>query len=119
MANNVIQTQYGKIVISKDVIATIAGYAATECYGLVGMASQKLQEGLFELLGRENAKKGIQVNITNDTVTIDVYIVVVYGTKINEVAHNVMEKIRYTVEELTGIPIERVNIIVQGVKVLD
>lgn len=119
MANNVLQTQHGKIVISKEVIASIAGYAATECYGLVGMASQKLQEGLFELLGRENAKKGVRVTIADDKVTIDIYVVVVYGTKINEVAHNVMEKVRYTVEEMTGIPIERVNIIVQGVKVLD
>ncbi|WP_227766910.1 Asp23/Gls24 family envelope stress response protein [Zhaonella formicivorans] len=116
---NTLETQYGKVSISKEVIATLAGYAAAECYGLVGMASQKLQDGLFELLGREATGKGIQVNIVDNRVSIDVYIVVGYGTKINEVAHNVMEKVHYTVQRLTGIPIEKVNIIVQGVKVID
>lgn len=116
---NAMHTQFGKITISKEVIATIAGYAATECYGLVGMASQKLQDGIFELLGREATGKGIQVNINDQQVSIDVYIVVGYGTKINEIAHNVMEKVHYTVQKLTGIPIDKVNIIVQGVKVVD
>ncbi|MDS1029879.1 Asp23/Gls24 family envelope stress response protein [Bacillota bacterium LX-D] len=116
---NTIQTEYGKITISKEVISSIAGYAAAECYGLVGMTSQKIQDGLFELLGREANKKGIQVNISDSTVIINVYIVVGYGTKISEVANNVMEKINYTVQEYTGIPIQKVNVIVQGVKVVD
>ncbi|HHU32230.1 MAG TPA: Asp23/Gls24 family envelope stress response protein [Clostridia bacterium] len=116
---NTLQTKYGKITISKDVIAAVAGSAAVECYGLVGMASQKLQDGIFELLGREAIKKGIQVNIIEDKVSIDVYIVVGYGTKINEVAHNVMERVYYNVQKFTGIPLDRVNIIVQGVKVVD
>lgn len=116
---NTLQTEYGKITVSKDVIAAIAGSAAVECYGLVGMASQKLQDGLFQLLGREAIKKGIQVNIVEDKISIDVYIVVGYGTKINEVAHNVMERVYYNVQKLTGLAIERVNIIVQGVKVVD
>lgn len=116
---NILQTEYGKITISKDVIASIAGSAAVECYGLVGMASQKLQDGIYELLGREAIKKGIQVNIDEDKVSIDVYIVVGYGTKINEVAHNVMERVYYNVQKLTGIPLDSVNIIVQGVKVVD
>lgn len=116
---NTLQTKYGKITISKEVIAAIAGSVAVECYGLVGMASQKLQDGIFELLGREANKKGIKVNIIEEKISIDVYIVVGYGTKINEVAHNVMERVYYNVQKLTGIKIDKVNIIVQGVKVVD
>lgn len=107
----------GKIDISEEVIATIAGIAAVECYGLVGMASRKISDGFVELLGRESLSKGVQVRIENNEVIVDVFIIVSYGVRISEVAHNVMEKVRFSVEQMTGLPVGEVNVNVQGVRV--
>jgi uncharacterized alkaline shock family protein YloU len=114
-----IQTDLGQIIVAEDVIATIAGYAAMDCYGLVGMASRKqVKDSLTELLGRENPGRGVEVHIHNDEVVVDLYIIVSYGTRISEVAHNVMEKVKYTLDSFLGISVDRVNIVVQGVRVL-
>ncbi len=92
--------------------------AATECYGLVGMASRNIQDGIAELLGMDNmGRGGVEVRLAGDEVVVDLYIIVEYGTKITEVAHNVMNKVRYVVESMTGLKVSRVNITVQGVRV--
>ncbi|MEW6662666.1 MAG: Asp23/Gls24 family envelope stress response protein [Bacillota bacterium] len=116
---NKIQNEYGFISISKEVFATIAGAAAMECYGLVGMAPKTLQDGLVEMLGRDTMRKGVEVNLQDNGLIVDLYIIVGYGTRISVVAQNVMEKVKYTLEDITGVKVERVNIIVQGVKVVD
>ncbi|MDI3281356.1 MAG: Asp23/Gls24 family envelope stress response protein, partial [Bacillota bacterium] len=105
------------INISDHVIAIIAGIAATECYGLVGMASRSFQDGLAELLGRESMHKGVDVRLSGERMEIDLYIVVEYGINIPEVAYNVMEKVKYTVERLVGVEVSRINVHVQGVRV--
>ncbi|MEQ2526445.1 Asp23/Gls24 family envelope stress response protein [Robertmurraya yapensis] len=113
-----LKTNYGQIDISNDVIATIAGGAAVDCYGIVGMASkQQLKDGLTEILRRENFTRGVIVRQENDEVHIDMYIIVSYGTKISEVAHNVQSKVRYTLDKTVGLSVESVNIFVQGVRV--
>ncbi len=115
-----ISNKLGKIDISEEVIATVAGAAAVECYGLVGMASRnKLSDGVADLLGRENLAKGVVVTTDNNEVTIDLYIIVGYGVKISEVAANVMERVRYAAESLTGLQVTKVNVNVQGVRVLE
>ena len=114
-----IRTELGKITITEEIIATVAGHAALDCYGLVGMASrQQVKDSLTELLGRENMSKGVQVRIQEDEVIVDMYIIVGYGTRISEVAHNVMDKVKYTLEHQLGLVVNRVNIIVQGVRVV-
>lgn len=110
-------TDLGRIHLAEDVIATMAGVATTECYGIVGMASSRIQDGLAELLGRENLAKGVQVTFEEDWVEIDLYIVVGYGTRISEIARNVTDKVRYVVESFTGLKVRGVHIHVQGVKV--
>lgn len=110
-------TDNGKITISEDVVATIAGVAATECYGVVGMASRKFKDGFAELLGRENLSRGVEVEMDGETVSVSLYIVVGYGTRISEVARNVVEQVRYKLENGTGLRVTRVSIKVQGVKV--
>lgn len=110
-------TDLGRIHLAEDVIATMAGVATTECYGIVGMASSRIQDGLAELLGRENLAKGVQVMFDDDSVEIDLYIVVGYGTRISEIARNVTDKVRYVVESFTGLKVRGVHIHVQGVKV--
>ncbi len=114
----VLQTELGKIAIAEDVIATVAGFAALDSYGLVGMASQKkVKDSISELLGRENPGRGVEVFISDDQVHVELHIIVSYGTKISEVAHNVMDKVKYTLENTLGITVDRVNVIVQGVRV--
>lgn len=113
-----IESQLGHIDVSTEVIATLAGGAALDCYGLVGMASRKqLKDGISELLGRDNLSKGVVIREDEDGIHIDMYIIVSYGTKISEVAHNVQTKVKYTLEQTLGIQAASVNIFVQGVRV--
>lgn len=106
----------GVVNISKEVISIMAGLTAMECYGLVGMASQSFQDGISELVGVKNLSKGIEINITEEGVELDLYIVVEYGVKISEVANNVMDRVKYTLEEKAGVKVKEVNINVQGVR---
>ncbi len=111
-------TEKGKVFVSDDVIATICGSAALECYGLVGMASRKqVRDGIAELLGRENLSKGVEVRREADGIHIDLYIVVSYGTKISEVAHNVQSRVKYVLNEIVGLKVDFIHILVQGVRV--
>ena len=114
------ETELGTIEISSDAIATIAGIAAVECYGLVGMASRKqLKDGLVELLGRENLSRGVEVREANGELIIELYIIVGYGTRINEVANNVISTVKYSVEKYTGLRVGEINVNVQGVRVIN
>jgi uncharacterized alkaline shock family protein YloU len=113
-----LKTQYGSIEISTEVIATIAGGAAVDCYGIVGMASKnQIKDGITEILRKENFTKGVIVRNSGEDVHIDMYIIVSYGTKISEVANNVQNKVKYTLDQTLGLSIDSVNIFVQGVKV--
>lgn len=111
--------QYGNITISQEVIEKIAGLAAMECYGLVGMTSKNVQDELADLLGWENLSRGIMVDIEEDKVSLDLNIIVEYGTNIHEVAQNVINKVTYTLEDKIGINVEEINVNVQGVRVGD
>ena len=111
-------TEYGKIFVTNDVIAVLAGSAALDCYGLVGMASRKqLKDGIAELLGRENLSRGVEVRRENGRLEIDLYIIVSYGTKISVVANNVQTKVKYVLNDVVGLQVDDVNIFVQGVRV--
>lgn len=114
-----LQTESGKLNVADQVIAMIAGSAALDCYGLVGMASRKgLKDGIAELLGRENLSRGVEVRHEGDTVYLDLYVVVSYGTKISEVAHNIQSKVKYVLETVVGLKVDFVNVYVQGVRVI-
>lgn len=112
------ETRLGKITIADEVIATIAGLAATECYGIVGMAARRFKDGIAELLGRENLSRGVVVSFKDGEVRIDLNVILGYGTRISEVAHNVSSQVRYRVEQSTGMPVRSVNINVQGVRAI-
>jgi len=112
-------TEDGKIEVADQVIAVIAGSAAMDCYGLIGMASRKgLKDGIAELLGRENLTRGVEVRRDNEQIHLDLYVIVSYGTKISEVAHNIQSKVKYVLEEVVGLKVDFVNINVQGVRVI-
>ncbi|MFW6238428.1 MAG: Asp23/Gls24 family envelope stress response protein [Halanaerobiales bacterium] len=109
--------ELGRISIAQEVIEKVAGLAAMECYGLVGMSPRNVQDGIAELLGWENLTRGVLVEIQEDVVKLELNIVVEYGTNIHEVANNIIDKVKYTLEDKVGIEVENVRIIVQGVRV--
>lgn len=113
-----IQSELGNVHVNDHVLAVIAGSAAMECYGLVGMASRKqLKDGIAELLGRENLSRGVEVRRDKEETHIDLYIIVSYGTKISEVAHNIQSRVKYVLNEVVGLKVDHVHIFVQGVRV--
>lgn len=109
--------KYGNIIIDDSVVASLAGLAAMECYGLVGMATSSATEGLVELLRREHLTKGVKVSSEEDRIVIDLYIMVQFGISISVVSSNIIERVKYSIEETTGLTVERVNVNVQGVRV--
>nr|WP_106784129.1 Asp23/Gls24 family envelope stress response protein [Lysinibacillus timonensis] len=115
-----IKNDFGQIDISNDVIAQIAGGAAIECYGVVGMASKhQIRDGLTDILRKENFAKGVIIRQKDNELHIDMYIIVSYGTKISEVAYQVQSKVKYTVNKTLGMSVQSVNIFVQGVRVMN
>ncbi|NHN28442.1 Asp23/Gls24 family envelope stress response protein [Paenibacillus agricola] len=120
-----LDTEYGKIYVADEVIAMLAGAAALECYGLVGMATRnQFKDGIAELLKRDNSSRGVElVRVGPETagdhqeIIINLYIIVSYGTKISVVASNVQRKVKYILNDVIGLKIETINIFVQGVRV--
>lgn len=112
------QTEFGAVTVDREVVETIAGLAAIDCYGLVGMVAQDIQSGLWSVLGVESIRKGVSVRTSDEGLIIDVHVIVGYGIKIREVAHNVMQKVAYVLEHNAGLPVAQVNVNVKGVKVL-
>jgi len=107
----------GEIVISDEVLATLAGVTAVKCYGIVGMASKRASDGIVQLLGIENLSRGVKVQTAEDDIQIDLYIIVEYGVSISTVAKNVIETVKYSVENYTGLTVDRVNVFVESVRV--
>ena len=115
-----IQNQFGNIDISNEVIATVVGGVATEIFGIVGMASKnQIRDNLNEILKRDNYSKGVVIRQEDEGIAVDVYIIVGYGTKISEVCRNVQDKVKYNLDSMLGITAESVNVIVQGVRVIN
>jgi uncharacterized alkaline shock family protein YloU len=115
-----IQTKYGEIELTNDVIATVVGGAATDNYGVVGMASKnQIRDNISEILKKENYSRGVIVRQDGDGVAVDVYIVALYGTKISEISRNVQTQVKYNLEKLLGFAAEQVNVFVQSVRVLN
>ena len=114
------ETKLGKIVIDSDVIATYAGSVAVECFGIVGMAAVNMKDGLVKLLKRDYLSHGINVTIDdNNEISIDFHVIVSYGVSIFTVSNNLIETVKYRVEEFTGMKIKKINISVEGVRVID
>ena len=114
-----INTELGDIVISPDVIAMYAGSVAVECFGIVGMAAVNMKDGLVKLLKKESLKHGINVTLKDNKISLDFHVIVSYGVSILAVADNLISNVKYKVEEFTGLEIERINILVEGVRVID
>jgi uncharacterized alkaline shock family protein YloU len=110
--------QLGSVNISPDAIGMVAGIAALQCFGVVGMASRTIQDGISELLtGKDNLTKGIEVVIDDERVLVDLYIIVEYGVQIKEVARNVIDTVQYAIQNQFALQVAKVNVIVRGVRI--
>ena len=107
----------GIVNISNDVIAEMAGYAALECYGVVGMASPTARDGVAQLLSRDRLRKGVSIAPAEDGYGIDLYIVAEYGTNLAEVARNMAERVRYVLTTNAGVKVATLDVHVQDIKV--
>ena len=112
-------TELGSILIDTDVIATYAGSVAVECFGIVGMAAVNMKAGLVKLLMKDSLKHGIQVTLTDNKISLDFHVIVVYGVSISAVAQNLYENVKYGVEVFTVMDLYKINIFVVGVRAID
>ncbi len=108
----------GNIYISHRAIASIAHQAALESYGVVGLAAKNLAEGLAQALVKDPSL-GVEVDFSGDGITIDLFIIIEYGTRIKSVASTVSDTVRYKVEKSIGLPVKAVNIHVRGLRISD
>ena len=119
MKSSSMNTHLGNIYIDNEVIAQYAGTVAVECLGVVGMAGVNVKDGIVSLLKKDNITKSIAVSLKNNKLILDFHIIVSYGVSISAVADNLIDNVIYKVEEFTGVEIEKVNIFVEGVRVID
>jgi len=112
-----IKNKYGTISIENEVVARIAGLAAMDCYGIVGMAAKNIKDGFVQLLKMESLSKGVHLNISNGSIVIGLHIIVEYGTNISAIADSIVNTVKYRVEEYIGLPVAQVNIFVEDVRV--
>lgn len=113
------ETKYGEIFISPKVVAKTAGLAACESFGVVGMAAVNLASGITTLLNGEDLTKGVVVEIEDNEIKIDLHIIVAFSVNIKACSDNVIENVKYKVEELTDLKVKEINIFVEGVRVID
>ena len=115
-----IHSEKGNIDIDVEVIEKYAGIAAVECFGVVGMAMVSMKDGLVKLLRRESLTKGVDIRIEDDNqITADFHIITAYGISIATISDNLMNTVRYKIEEFTGMKAKKINIFVEGVRVID
>jgi uncharacterized alkaline shock family protein YloU len=117
MITMTIETDLGTVEVSPLAVASIASEAVLESYGVVGMASKNRRDGLVDLLARNVSHRGVDVHASGGLITVDLYVIIEYGVRISEVARNVMSAVKFRIEKALGMPVVRVNVHVQGLRV--
>ncbi len=107
----------GTIRISNAVIAKLAGYIATQCYGVVGMCTKSSKDGISGLLKKENMDKGVKVKTENNVIEIALFIVVEYGLNIGTIGETIRSNVKYNIEKMTGMEVLDVKVNVEGIRV--
>ena len=111
------QNSLGTIYIMNDVFTVLAGYAATNCFGVKGMAVRSVSDGLVHLLRRESMAKGVKIAYTEEGLVIELHIIVEHGVNIPAVTNSIMDEVRYTVQRLTSVKVKAVNVFVDSMMV--
>ncbi|GAA0078012.1 Asp23/Gls24 family envelope stress response protein [Clostridium sp. CTA-5] len=108
----------GNISYSEEVLAKIVGLSTMECYGVVGMVSKNATDGFWELMRIENLSKGVKLKLIEENrLQVELFVMVEYGTKISVIANNIIQKVRYSVENYTGLKVSSITVNVQAVRV--
>lgn len=111
-------TDSGKIDISENLISKVAGKAAIECYGVVGMVSRNFRDGIQKFFGKEQYDKGVEVITTEDKTNINVHVILAYGGKIDAIAQNVMDQVVYAIDQYIPNLDKIVNVYVDDISIL-
>lgn len=112
-----IENHLGTIEISQDYFAYLVGNAASSCYGVAGMVKSGAKQGIRSLISRRSyADDGVRVRSQGDKLIIDLHICVIVGVNISAIAKSIVNKVRYTVEQATGLEVKKVNVFVDGIK---
>jgi uncharacterized alkaline shock family protein YloU len=115
-----LNTANGNITIDESVIAKYAGTVAVGCFGIVGMAAISMKDGLVKLLKKDSLTKGISVEIDDDNeVVLSFHVIVAYGVSIFTVSDNLVSSVKYEVEQFTGLKVKKINVFVEGVRIID
>lgn len=104
----------GKIEVLPNAIHTIVVQATTSCYGVLGIASPRLHGGQAVLLPLEQSNQGVRAQVVNEQLQVEVYVVLEYGLRISEIAHNIMSSVKFSIEKMLGVPVAQINVNVQG-----
>lgn len=107
----------GDLIVSEDVIADVAGHAALECYGVVGMAAPNAVDGLAKILPQSRLRRGIVVSADEEGTTVSLYVILEHGVNINAVSTNLAEQVSFALKEFVRTPLKGVEVHVQGIKV--
>lgn len=109
--------EHGNVIYADEVISKIVGLATMECYGVVGMVSKSATEGLWELMRIENLAKGVKIENKDEKLIIELFVMVEYGTKISVISNNIIQKVKYNVENYTGLKVAAITVNVQAVRI--
>lgn len=111
------ETRLGTIEISDEYISKLIGTAVTSCYGVVGMVPSGNKQRIFSVFSKKDyADKGIIVKGSADTISVELHIVVTYGMNINAIAKSIVNKVKFVVQETTGITVDKITVKVDGIK---
>ena len=111
-----INSEHGDVTVDNSVIASIAGWVANKCYGVVGMASRSKKDGLVNLLRPDNMTKGIKVSVEDSGIVINMHIIVEYGLNIHAICDSIINNVKYKIESNTGLKVTSVEVIVESVR---
>ena len=110
------ENEHGNVIVSASVYTDIAGAAASNCFGVKGMAARSVKDGLYHLLRKESMSKGVRVELNDDdSISIDLHIMVDNGVNLGAVGDAIIEEVRYVVTNTTGTPVRDVNVYIDSI----
>ncbi|MCQ2742624.1 MAG: Asp23/Gls24 family envelope stress response protein [Bacilli bacterium] len=113
------ETKFGEIELSLEAIASVAGEAATECYGVAGLSNKRtIKDNIYEILKKEDYVKGVAARPVSNTAEVDVYVILAYGVKVTEVAAEIQKRVKYVLEKTFQMRFKAVNVFVQDVQII-
>lgn len=112
-----IETSRGNIYYSEELIKNIVAISAIECSGVVGMANRNVKEGIGEILKNNNINNGVKISFADKKININVFVIVKYGIKVSVIANDVIQKIKYSIENYVGIVVNSITVNIQGIRV--